>query len=156
MKPTRGFTFIELAVTVAIVSVLASAALPLVELTARRGKEVELRQALRQLREGIDAYKQAVDDGRISRLATESGYPKSLDLLVSGPIDVKSPDKKKIFFLRRLPRDPFAEPGVPASETWALRSYASAPEAPQPGDDIFDVYSRSTLSGSNGVPYRDW
>jgi general secretion pathway protein G len=156
MKRQSGFTFIELVVTVAIVAVLASAAMPLAELTVQRGKEVELRSALQQLREAIDAYKQAVDDGRIPRLANESGYPRTLDLLVNGVIDAKSTSKSRVYFLRRLPRDPFAEPGVPAIETWGLRSYASPPQAPQEGDDVYDVYSRSLSVGLNGIPYREW
>lgn len=156
MTRVAGFTFIELVITVAIVAVLASAAMPLAELTVRRGKEVELRQALQQLRVAIDAYKQAVDDGRVPKLANESGYPKSLDLLVNGVADAKSASKSTIYFLRRLPRDPFAEPGVPANQTWALRSYASPPQAPQEGDDVFDVYSRSPQIALNGIPYRDW
>lgn len=156
MARVAGFTFIELVITVAIVAVLASAAMPLAELTVQRGKEVELRQALQQLRVAIDAYKQAVDDGRIPKLANESGYPKSLDLLVNGVADTKSASKSTIYFLRRLPRDPFAEPGMPASQSWALRSYASSPQAPQEGDDVFDVYSRSPHSGLNGIPYREW
>ncbi len=156
MNRQAGFTFIELVVTVAIVAILASAAMPLAELTVRRGKEVELRHALQQLREGIDAYKLAVDDGRIPRLANESGYPKTLDLLVNGVVDAKSTSRARIYFLRRLPRDPFAEPGMPAIETWGLRSHASPPQAPREGDDVFDVYSRSLSVGLNGIPYREW
>lgn len=156
MKSHAGFTFIELVITVAIVSILASAALPLAELTAQRGKELQLRHGLQQLRVAIDSYKQAVDDGRVARLANETGYPKSLELLVDGVVDAKSPAKAKIYFLRRLPRDPFADPTLPAAEGWGLRSYASAPQAPQPGEDVYDVYSKSTLVGINGVPYREW
>lgn len=156
MKSHAGFTFIELVITVAIVSILASAALPLAELTAQRGKELQLRHGLQQLRAAIDNYKQAVDDGRVARLANETGYPKSLELLVDGVADAKSPAKAKIYFLRRLPRDPFADPTLPVAEGWGLRSYASAPQAPQPGEDVYDVYSKSTLVGINGVPYREW
>lgn len=156
MKPARGFTFIELVVTVVIVAILASAAMPLAELTVKRGKEVELRHALQQIRTAIDAYKQAVDDGRIPRLANESGYPKSLNALVNGVVDAKSAAKSNVYFLRRLPRDPFADPAVPAIDTWGLRSYASPPQAPVEGDDVFDVYSRALSAGLNGIPYREW
>lgn len=153
----RGFTLIELLVTVAIVGVLAAAAVPFAEVATQRAKEAELRAALRTLREAIDAYKRAADEGRIERKADESGYPRSLGELVAGVRDAKSPDERRIYFLRRIPRDPFApERGVPPDQTWGLRSYASPPDAPAPGADVFDVYSLSPRAGINGVPYREW
>lgn len=152
-----GFTLIEMMVTVAIVALLASAALPVGELVIRRGKEQELRTALRQIREGLDAYKQAADDGRIQRAPNTSGYPPTLETLVDGSNDVKTPDKRKIYFLRRIPRDPLAtDPALKAAETWGLRSYRSPPDNPQEGEDVFDVYSRAPGNGLNGVPYREW
>jgi len=152
-----GFTLIELVVTVAIMAILATAALPLAELAVQRSQEQELRAALRQIREAIDAYRQAVDDKRITKAADESGYPKSLQVLVDGVDDAKSPKKAKIYFLRRLPRDPMMrDTTVPAAKTWGLRSYASSAEDPQEGDDVFDVYSLSNKTGINGVPYREW
>ena len=155
---TRGFTLIEVVVTVAIVALLASIALPLAELTVQRGKEQELRVALRQIRDGIDAYKKAVDEGRILKAADESGYPKTLAVLVEGVLDPKDPDKqRKIYFLRRLPRDPMAtDPQRDAAETWGLRSYDSEADAPEEGDDVFDVYSKADGNGLNGIPYRQW
>jgi general secretion pathway protein G len=153
----RAFTLIELLATVAIVAVLAFAATPMIEVSARRAQEAELRSALRSLRNAIDAYKTAVDEGRIARRADESGYPRSLEVLAQGAIDAKDPQKKRIYFLRRIPRDPLAtDPALGAAETWGLRSYASPPEAPAAGDDVFDVYSLSTRKGLNGVPYREW
>ncbi len=153
----RGFTLIEMLAAVAIVALLAGAAAPLFEVSARRVKEAELRSALRTLREGIDAYKQAVDEGRIERRADESGYPRSLEVLASGVEDARDPQKRKIYFLRRIPRDPFAtDAALPAAATWGQRSYASPPMAPTAGDDIFDVYSLSARVGLNGVPYREW
>jgi general secretion pathway protein G len=157
MSRSAGFTFIELVITVAIVAILASAALPFAELAVRRQKEYELRAALREIRGGIDSYKRAYDEGRIAKRANESGYPRTLQMLVEGVEDTKSAKKTPIHFLRRLPRDPFVtEPGLAAADTWGRRSYLSPPNAPQEGDDVFDVYSLSPAVGLNGVPYREW
>jgi general secretion pathway protein G len=152
----RGFTLIELIITVAIVAILASAALPLTQITVQRAKEQELRASLRQIREAIDAYKQAADEGRVSRKADESGYPPVLGALAAGVEDIKSPQKKMIYFLRRVPRDPFAPAELTAAETWGKRSYASPPEDPKEGEDVFDVYSKEDGVGLNGVPYGEW
>ncbi|MRD72977.1 prepilin-type N-terminal cleavage/methylation domain-containing protein [Rhodocyclus tenuis] len=156
-RRARGFTLIELAVTVAIVGLLATMALPLAETTIQRSKEAELRSALRQIREGIDAYKRAGEEGRIRLRADASGYPPRLDDLVDGVADIRRPDLAKIYFLRRLPRDPFnADPSLSASATWGQRSYASPPDSPATGDDVFDVYSLAEGVGLNGIPYRQW
>lgn len=153
----RGFTLIELVVTVAIVGVLASVAVPLVELNAQRAREHELRSALRQIRTALDEYKRASDEGRIERRVGASGYPRSLDELVQGVPDVKSPTPAKLFFLRRLPRDPFSpERDASAAQSWGIRSYGSPPDAPVQGEDVYDVYSRSERVGLNGQPYREW
>jgi general secretion pathway protein G len=157
VRSGRGFTLIEVIITVAIVGILAMAVLPLAQVTMQRAKESELRIALRQTREAIDAYKQAVDEGRVTRRANESGYPKSLEILVEGVEDAKDPDKKKIYFLRRIPRDPLASESSDApSQTWGKRSYASPPDEPKAGDDVFDLYSLNTGVGLNGVRYREW
>lgn len=152
----RGFTLIEMIVVVMIVAILASAAMPLAALHKRRAQEAELRQALRTLRMAIDEHKRAWDAGRIEKKADASGYPASLDVLVQGVPDIGNPKGQRIYFLRRLPRDPFAEAGVTAAQTWALRSYASPPDAPAPGADVFDVASRTPGVGLDGVPYRQW
>jgi general secretion pathway protein G len=152
-----GFTLIELVVTVAIVGVIASGALPLAEIGFKRAKEQELRSALREIRGAIDAYKVAVDQGRVASEPGTSGYPEKLTALVDGVDDQRSPEATKIYFLRRLPRDPFfPDPGAAAEDTWGLRSYASSADDPQPGGDIFDVYSLSTAQAINGTPYRSW
>jgi general secretion pathway protein G len=153
----HGFTLIELVITVAIVAILASVAMPLNELVVQRSKEQDLRRALREIREAIDAHKQASDEGRIQKRVGESGYPKRIEELVEGVEDQKSLKKEKLYFLRRLPRDPFAaEPGLAPAQTWGKRSYASPPDDPREGDDVFDVYSRASGTGINGRSYREW
>ena len=152
-----GFTLIELVITVAIVALLASVALPVSELAVQRTKEQELRRTLRQVREAIDAYKQASDEGRIQKSVGDSGYPKKLEDLAEGVDDQKNPKKEKIYFLRRIPRDPLnADPTLSATATWGKRSYASPPDDPKEGDDVFDVFSIAQGKGINGQPYRDW
>jgi general secretion pathway protein G len=146
----KGFTLIELLITVTIVALLASVALPLAEVTSQRGREQDLRRSLREVREAIDAFKRASDDGVIDRPADRSGYPPTLAALVEGVADKRKPDAPKVFFLRRLPRDPLT------GEDWALRSYASNHDDPQAGQDVYDIYSTSRGTGLNGIPYRNW
>lgn len=151
-----GFTLIEMLITLAIVAILSTLLLPLAETTARRAKEQDLKYALRQIRDGLDAYRKAVDDGRISATADRSGYPPTLDTLVSGVEDQKDPKRRKLYFLRSIPRDPFADLALSAEETWGKRSYASPHDEPREGDDIYDIYSRSSVVGLNGIAYRNW
>jgi general secretion pathway protein G len=151
-----GFTLIELVITMAIIGLLASIAAPLTETVVRRGKEQELKAALMSVRDAIDAYKEAAETGRIDRTAGESGYPRSLEVLVNGMTDKRSPAADKIYFLRRIPRDPFADPAAAAAQTWGMRSYDSPPDAPRPGKDVFDIYSRSEGKALDGTTYREW
>lgn len=154
---SRGFSFLELLASLAILALLASLAMPLAQTTVKRDKERELRRALRELRQGIDAYKAATLDGRISVPIEASGYPPDLNALVSGLPDARRSGSARLYFLRRLPRDPFAaDLTVAAADTWGLRSFESSQEAPRKGDDVFDVYSQSEQVGMNGVPYKQW
>jgi len=159
-RPPRrlaGFTLLELVIAIAILSILVVMAVPVVRLEMQRQREAELRQDLRDLRNAIDAYKRASDEGRIVRRTEASGYPPRLEDLRRGIADAKDVKGNTIYFLRRIPRDPFNDnPNLTPAETWGKRSYASPPDAPAEGDDVFDVYSLSEGNGINGVPYREW
>jgi general secretion pathway protein G len=153
----RGFTLIELVITLAIMGLLATAAMPLAQLIAKREKEADLRTALRDIRTAIDAYHESAQTGHIKQEFGASGYPPDLKSLYAGVEDAMSEKKVNLYFLRRVPRDPFFPDGnVAAEDTWGLRGYQSPPDDPQPGDDVFDVYSQSGTKGLNGVPYREW
>jgi general secretion pathway protein G len=165
MSNRSGFTLIELVVTVAIVSILASVAMPMLKVTVQRSKEAELKSNLRQIREAIDAYKKAYDEGRIELKNVEkSGYPPNLEVLVEGIEDKSVPDgKKKLRFLRRIPSDPMQarqESSSPEASRldsiWGLRSYASESDNPTAGEDVYDIYSLSPHTGTNGIPYAKW
>ncbi|MES2069879.1 MAG: type II secretion system protein [Pseudomonadota bacterium] len=155
-KTNAGFSYIELLVSVVILGLLATIAMPLAETTVRRQKETELRRALRDIRQGLDAYKQAVTNGKIATQPNDSGYPPSLIELAAGVDDLSHPGKR-LYFLRRVPRDPFAtDASLAAIDTWGKRSFASPPSNPREGVDVYDVYSLSTQTGLNGVLYKDW
>lgn len=152
-----GFTLIEVLITITIISILASILIPISNLAVQRSKEMELRRDLRNIRTAIDEYKKAFDEGRVKRNVGDSGYPADLITLEQGVSDVKSPDGKKIRFIRRIPADPFYE-GLAAEphETWGLRSYQSDPDDPMEGDDVYDVYSKAEGTAIDGTLYRDW
>src|ERR1700739_3086190 len=152
-----GFTLIELVVTLAIVGLMATAALPLAQLVAQRDKEAQLRSALREIRTALDAYRMASETGHIKMELGASGYPPDLRSLYAGVEDAASANKVMMYFLRRVPRDPFFPDGTArAEDTWGLRSYESPPDDPQPGSDVYDVYSLDKGKGLNEVAYRDW
>lgn len=151
-----GFTLMELVITLALLGLLAMLAAPLAELSVQRSREQALRTALRDIRAAIDRYKTAADQGFIQRKIGDTGYPPNLMVLVEGVPNQKSAKGERLFFLRRLPRDPFAPDSVPPEQSWGLRSYSSPPDAPSEGTDVFDVYSHGKGKGMNGVPYAEW
>ena len=160
-KPSRhcakGFTLIELLLTLALLATLATVAYPLTALMGKRDRELDLQRSLREIRRAIDSYKQAADDGRIEKSITDSGYPPTLRVLVEGVPDKTSLQGRKLYFLRRIPRDPLCEcPDVAPENTWQLRSYKSTADNPQAGEDVFDVSSRSTRESLNGTLYSQW
>lgn len=172
----RGFTLIELVITLALVGILALAIMPFSQLIVQREKEQQLSAALREIRTALDAYKEASDSGLIEREADASGYPPTLAVLVDGVKNVKDPKGGLLMFLRRVPRDPFfiGDPDTPPENTWASRAFGEPPthadgaaaadrsdgtDASAPstaGKDVFDVSSKSDRVGINGIPYRQW
>jgi len=151
-----GFTVIELVVVLVVLSTLALLAMPLAELTVKRVKEQELKYALIEIRQAIDAYKLASDKAKLAQAGGASGYPPNLMALVEGAPNAASTDAGQLYFLRRIPRDPFSDAKQSADQTWGLRSYASSYTEPEPGEDVYDVYSLSAGIGLNGIPYREW
>ena len=163
MKITRGFSYIEMVFSVAMLALLAAVATPYLEKNIQRKKETELRQNLRQIRTAIDAYKAAADAGKIKRAVGDSGYPPSLEILAEGIEDITSPNKQKLYFIRRIPADPLfplnsqpTERAINPADTWGKRSYASDADYPREGADVYDVYSLSSDIAINGVAYSDW
>lgn len=154
---SSGFSFIELVACLAIIGLLLAVATPVARTTVQRAKEAELRSALRDIREAIDRYKRAADQGRVALEVGASGYPPDLAVLVDGVVDVASPSGQKLYFLRKIPRDPMhPERQADNAATWGLRSHASPPDDPREGEDVFDVYSLSAGTGLNGIAYREW
>ncbi|SEL20205.1 general secretion pathway protein G [Kosakonia sacchari] len=157
MKFQRGFTLIEMMVCLALLATLASAAIPIYQRQEQQRNEEELRVALRDIRSAIDRYGQLVEEGIIEKDADMTNWPASLDLLVDGVVNKKSPNKEKIYLLRRIPRDPFCDcDGRKNTETWRVRASTQAPGETTGGKDVWDVSSTSSQPGLNGIPYAQW
>jgi general secretion pathway protein G len=148
----RGFTLVELIVSFTIMSLLTTMAVPLASYRVKRDKERELRYALREIRKAIDAYKDASLANKIDiKLGTE-GYPESLEILVKGVKLSQSPDGKEIKFLRRIPMDPMT-----GTYDWGKRSMQDDPKSQSwGGQNVFDVYTKSTERARDGTPYAEW
>ena len=158
-KQSRGITLIELLVTLVILSILATVALPYAEVTIRRGNEIELRRALRDIRDAIDAFHQDWLAGLVSdfdSVASEDGYPVSLEILVAGIVVKGDMDRKKRY-LRRIPRDPIAQGEATIQQQWVLRGYQDDVDALiWGGEDVYDIRTASQLTAIDGSQYEDW
>jgi general secretion pathway protein G len=144
----RGFTLVELIVTVAILAILAAAAAPMVVVTVKRDRERELRRDLWEMRDAIDRYKDAGDRGAFQIKVDSNGYPPDLQTLVDG-LDIQA---KKVRFLRRIPVDPMT-----GKAEWGYRSMQDDPTSDSyGGQSVFDVYSKSQGTALDGTKYSDW
>ncbi len=152
----KGFTLVEMLVTLTILSILALAAMPLAKVAIKREKEISLHRNLRSLREAIDAYKKLADEKKFEFDEETEGYPPDLETLVNG-IEIKITEKdeertKIIKFMRRIPKDPIMN-----SLEWGLRSYQDDADSDiWGGENVYDVYTRSAGTALDGTKYRDW
>ena len=155
LRSSRGYSFVELLVVSAMLLVLASAVLPLSQVTMQRQREAELRRSLREMRTAIDRYKDAVDLGMIGGTdvrAESEGYPPDLETLVEGVEVTNDATGRKLRFLRRIPFDPITK-----SQEWGLRAYQDDPDSTSwSGDNVYDVYTRSRASALDGTHYNEW
>jgi len=155
MRSERGYTFIEVIVVSAILLILASAVMPLAQVTAQRQREAELHRSLREIRTALDKFKDAVDNQQISQTELEpgnEGYPPDLETLVEGVTAANDASGRKLKYLRRIPIDPMTN-----SMEWGLRSYQDKPDSTTwGGKNVFDVYTKSSATALDGTKYRDW
>ena len=150
-RSQSGFTLAELVTVAAVMVVLALVTLPVAKFTAKRSKEADLRQALREMRSAIDEYKRYGDAGLIQLDLGTEFYPKKLEVLVEG-VEIVGQVNKKLKLLRRIPIDPMT-----GKDEWGLRSFQDNFDSTSwGGEDVYDVYSLSRGVGLNGVPYRKW
>jgi general secretion pathway protein G len=151
----KGYTFVELLVVTMVLLILASAVMPLAQVTSTRQREAELRRSLREMRTAIDKFKDAVDVGQIAASDLEpgnEGYPPDLDTLVEGIGAANDASGRKLKFLRRIPIDPMTN-----SQDWGKRAYQDEPDTTVwGGKNVFDVYTKSTGTALDGTKYRDW
>ncbi len=153
----KGYTLVELLVVLALLGLLAGLAMPLAEMTVQRERERELRRALWEIRDAIDSYRLAREQGAIVVASKGPPFPANLNELARAHEDQRAGHQGELLrFLRKVPRDPFADPQLPAEQTWGLRGYASEADKPRPGEEVYDVYSRASGVGLNGVPLSQW
>ncbi|TET21367.1 MAG: type II secretion system protein [Candidatus Aminicenantes bacterium] len=152
----KGFTLVEMLVTLTILAILAAAIMPLAKIAVKRQKEIELRRNLRIIREAIDVYKKLADENKIDVEDDSEGYPPDLDTLVKG-VELKAGEGKDestkiVKFLRRIPKDPMTN-----SYDWGLRSYQDDHDSDAwGGENVYDVYTKSLGTALDGTKYRDW
>ena len=148
----RGVTMLEVMITIAVLLVLAAAALPVARTAIKRQRELELRSALREMRNAVDMYKKYFDQGLLPPEGLESeGFPKDLETLVEGVNQVGAIDKK-VRFLRRVPKDPMTN-----TYDWGLRSLQDDPNSLSWGrQNLYDVYTTSEGVGLDGTAYNTW
>lgn len=152
----KGFTLVEMLVTLTILAILAAAIMPLAKIAVKRQKEIELRRNLRIIREALDVYKKLADENKIDFEDDSEGYPPDLDTLVKG-VELKAGEGKDestkiVKFLRRIPKDPMTN-----SYDWGLRSYQDDHDSDAwGGENVYDVYTKSLGTALDGTKYRDW
>lgn len=155
MRREGGYTFIELVIVTAILMILATAVMPLAQVTSQRQREAELRRSLREMRTAIDKFKDAVDSGQIPQTELEpgnEGYPPDLETLVEGVSAAGDASGRKLKYLRRIPIDPMTN-----SLEWGMRSYQDRPDTTSwGGQNVFDVFTTSTGTALDGTKYNDW